>query len=105
MQTNTKSLQKYFDDGVVQYWWLSASNERDFRITAQPSGISIDKLSFSWNGRKCWQVAYSGFESLGQAEAILYSLAELARIRDVSAKTRLNNGFEVSEVTAEYRVA
>jgi hypothetical protein len=63
---------KVFDDGVVEYWRPTVISELSpYRITVQPSGVSIDQLGTSWSGRPCWNTLYSGFSSLAEATVFL----------------------------------
>lgn len=108
MPTKIKSLLKYFDDGIVQYWLSDSSSECIYRITVQPSGTTIDKRSLSWNGRECWQVAYTGFSSFMQAEAFLHDLTCVIDKASPPKEQQAFNGhnaIRVSEPVALYRVA
>ena len=66
-------LEKYFDDGVVQYWRLPGCRlgGEQYRLTVQPSGISIDVTGRAWNDRPCWSVAHENLPSFELAKQML----------------------------------
>lgn len=73
MRHNQLSLEKYFDDGVVQYWRPVASDRYyiQYRLTVEPTWISIDTLGWSWNNRRCWRPVHSNIKTFQQAAALL----------------------------------
>lgn len=76
MPTSPTSPEKYFDDGIAQYWRLCKNNRAsDYRITVQPSGVTIDELSLSWNNRRSWKVVHCDFRSFEHAKEFLITVA------------------------------
>ncbi len=77
MRNSNAQFYLYFDDGLVQYWRLirSADAENRYRLTVQPSGISLDVVGVSWTGRKCWQLLIGNIETLEDGFAIYEEVA------------------------------
>ena len=80
MRNSNAQFCLYFDDGLVQYWRLirSADAENRYRLTVQPSGISLDVLGVSWAGRNCWQFLIGNIETLEDGFAICEQVASLS---------------------------
>lgn len=72
-------LEKYFDDGVVQYWRPIAANQNcmRYRLTVEPSWISVDTLGWSWNGRRCWRRLYPNIKTMEEATSIVRKLLSI----------------------------
>jgi len=76
MKGNQISLEKYFDDGTVQYWRpIAPSPQRvEYRLRVEPTWVSIDVIGWSWNERRCWKALHPNIKSMEEASAILCDL-------------------------------
>lgn len=75
------SLENYFDDGIVQYWRPIAPSPQcvEYRLTVEPTWVSIDVIGWSWNERRCWKVLHPNIKTVEEATAILCDLLNLPR--------------------------
>lgn len=101
MITTQLILEKYFDDGVVQYWRPKAASydySFQYRITVEPTWISIDILGRSWTNHRCWMSVNQNIKTFDEATAILGSLL-------IQQQRLPPMPFLVSEGSVHYRLA
>lgn len=76
MKGNQIYLEKYFDDGIVQYWRPIAPSPQcvEYRLRVEPTWVSIDVIGWSWNERRCWKAVQPNIKTMEEATAILCDL-------------------------------